>query len=121
MSALGEKDLVVWDTRSKEEHQGTKVLAKRGGHIPGAVHYEWTEMMDLTKPHRRLLPLKEIQTQLDARGIFKNKHVVTHCQTHHRSGLSYLVAKLLDYNNIQAYPGSWSEWGNRDDTPIELD
>ncbi|MBT3564150.1 MAG: sulfurtransferase, partial [Gammaproteobacteria bacterium] len=38
--------------------------------------------------------------------------------THHRSGLTYLIGKSLGYD-IKAYPGSWSEWGNHPDTPIE--
>jgi thiosulfate/3-mercaptopyruvate sulfurtransferase len=45
--------------------------------------------------------------------------VITHCQSHHRSGLSYMVGRLLGFANIRAYHGSWGEWGNRDDLPIE--
>ncbi|HNP01660.1 MAG TPA: rhodanese-like domain-containing protein [Agitococcus sp.] len=50
-------------------------------------------------------------------GITANKTVIVYCQTHHRSGLSYLVGKLLGLN-IKAYAGSWSEWGNLRDTPV---
>jgi thiosulfate/3-mercaptopyruvate sulfurtransferase len=118
MALLGETNLAIWDARGPEEFAGTKVLAKRGGHIPGARNYEWTDLMDKQR-NLQLLPLQDIQEQLDQRGITRNKRVVTHCQTHHRSGLTYLVARILGYPNIQAYHGSWSEWGNRDDTPIE--
>jgi thiosulfate/3-mercaptopyruvate sulfurtransferase len=51
-------------------------------------------------------------------GIDGSRAVITHCQSHHRSGLSYLVARLLDFPNVRAYHGSWAEWGNREDTPI---
>ena len=44
--------------------------------------------------------------------------MITHCQTHHRSGLSYLLMKILGYPHIKGYHGSWGEWGNRSDTPI---
>ncbi|MBT3897162.1 MAG: sulfurtransferase, partial [Gammaproteobacteria bacterium] len=47
-----------------------------------------------------------------------DKKIITHCQTHHRSGLTYLIGKSLGYD-IKAYPGSWSEWGNHPDTPVE--
>ena len=39
-------DHVIWDARSPEEYAGTRILAQRGGHIPDARHYEWTQAMD---------------------------------------------------------------------------
>ena len=60
----------------------------------------------------------DIEARLLAANIQPNHTVVVHCQTHHRSGLAYLVARLLGYQKLKAYDGSWAEWGNRDDTPI---
>jgi thiosulfate/3-mercaptopyruvate sulfurtransferase len=45
--------------------------------------------------------------------------VIAHCQTHHRSAHSFFVLKFLGFPTVRGYPGSWSEWGNRPDTPIE--
>ncbi|MGI9295221.1 MAG: sulfurtransferase [Pseudomonadales bacterium] len=115
---LNAANFAVWDARSKEEYDGSKVFAQRGGHIPGAVWYEWTDLMD-RDANLRLLDLNAIRNTLAERGLTPDKTIVTHCQTHHRSGLTYLVARLLGYSSIKAYDGSWSEWGNRDDTPIE--
>lgn len=109
-------DIAIWDARSAAEYSGEKVLAARGGHIPGAVHYEWT---NLHRPDsHRLRDLTDIQADLDALGLSADKKIVTHCQTHRRSGLTYLVAKALGYTSIKAYPGSWSEWGNEEHTPV---
>ena len=118
LQLLGSPRLGIWDARSPQEYNGSRVFAQRGGHIPGAVNLEWTELMDRTRD-LRLLPLPEIQAMLDERGLTADKHIITHCQSHHRSGLTYIVAKLLGYTGVQAYDGSWSEWGNRSDTPIE--
>ena len=46
LSQLGRDDFAIWDARSKAEYTGEKTIAARGGHIPGAVHYEWTAGMN---------------------------------------------------------------------------
>lgn len=115
LDTLGDKETVVWDARSPQEWAGTKVVSARGGHIPGAINLDWLEVMD----HDRNLRIREdIAEVLNERGITRDKRVITHCQSHHRSGLAYIVGKSLGYN-IQAYDGSWSEWGNDPDTPVE--
>jgi thiosulfate/3-mercaptopyruvate sulfurtransferase len=110
-------DSIVWDARAKEEYLGIKQTALRNGHIPGAVNLDWLDLMD-PKNDLRLLPLSELSKKVTALGITPDKRVITHCLSHHRSGLSYLVGKALDLS-IRAYDGSWSEWGNHADTPIE--
>lgn len=115
---LGRDDFAIWDARSKQEYDGSKVVAKRGGHIPGAVNIDWLELMDRER-NMRLVDLQQLQQRLDKLGLTKDKNIITHCQTHHRSGLTYLAMKILGYANIKGYHGSWSEWGNRGDTPIE--
>jgi thiosulfate/3-mercaptopyruvate sulfurtransferase len=115
-SRLGAEDLAIWDARSPEEYRGEKVLAAKGGHVPGAVNFEWTAGMDKARALRIREDMPQILQQL---GITPDKEVITHCQTHHRSGFTYLVAKALGYPRVKGYAGSWSEWGNLPDTPVE--
>ena len=110
-------DSIVWDARAKGEYFGTKKTALRNGHIPGAINLDWLDLMD-RENDLRLLPLSELSEKLTALGITPDKKIITHCLSHHRSGLSYLVGKALGLS-IRAYDGSWSEWGNHADTPIE--
>ena len=114
--ALGQADLTIWDCRSAEEFAGIKVTAARNGHIPGAVHMDWLDLIDRRRDMRLI---EDLDGCLAARGIGPERDVIVHCQTHHRSGLAYMAARLLGFPRIRAYPGSWSEWGNRGDTPIE--
>ena len=118
LKRLGSEDLAIWDARSPEEYAGTKVVAQKGGHIPGAVNFEWTQAMD-PKRNYRILGDNALNHTLTQLGITKDKEVITHCQSHHRSGYTYLVAKSLGFKQLKAYPGSWSEWGNDPETPVE--
>lgn len=115
-SRLNAEDVVIWDARSPAEYRGEKVLATKGGHVPGAVNFEWTAGMDGA---RALRIRTDIAERLQELGITPDKEIITHCHTHHRSGFTYLVAKALGYPRVKGYAGSWSEWGNHPDTPVE--
>ena len=117
IESLNDDDFIVWDARSPQEYSGEKVLAARGGHIPGAANINWLDLMDRNN-FLRLKPLAIIKTMLADKNLTAEKTIVTHCQSHHRSGLTYLVGKILALN-IKAYDGSWSEWGNLTNTPID--
>jgi len=112
-------DTVIWDARSPEEYLGIRVNSKRGGHIPGAINYNWENAIDRDNDNL-LRPLEDIRKELTALGITADKEVITHCQTHHRSSFTWLLAKHLGFDNVRGYAGSWSEWGNRENTPIAL-
>jgi thiosulfate/3-mercaptopyruvate sulfurtransferase len=113
---LGRDDFAIWDARSAKEYSGEKVISARGGHIPGAVNYEWTLGMDSDRG-LRINNLVEFDTLLNSLGLTKDKEIATHCQTHHRSGFTYLVGKILG-RNMKAYAGSWAEWGNDETVPV---
>lgn len=109
----------VWDARTQAEYEGLKITnAKRGGHIPGAKLFEWTDAFN-AGPLPLLRDPAALKAALANVDIHPSNEIVTHCQTHRRSGLTYIVARYLGFKHIRCYDGSWFEWGNREDTPIE--
>jgi len=117
LSRLGNPEMALLDARSADEYLGIKRFAERGGHIPGAVNLDWTQTMDQARA-LRFKPAAELRATLAALGVTPDKEVVCYCQSHHRSAHSYIMLKSLGYTRVRGYPGSWSDWGNRPDTPV---
>lgn len=115
---LHDDRFALLDVRSPQEFSGEKRYAERAGRIPGAVNIEWTVFMDQGR-NLRLKPEREIRRMLEEKGITTEKQVIAYCQTHHRSAHTWFVLKHLGYS-VRGYEGSWSDWGNRHDTPIEI-
>lgn len=106
----------IWDARSPKEFSGEDNKAEKAGHIPGAINYEWTRALDENKCVR---DLGDIREELYEVGISGNHEIITHCQTHRRSAFTYMLGKALEFPHMKAYPGSWAEWGNDPETPVE--
>jgi len=115
---LNNPNVQILDARSRAEFDGSEAYSKHSGRIPGAIHFKWSIGLDPTK-NLRFRSADEIATLLLSSGISSDKEVIVYCQTHHRSALSWFMLKQLGYAKVRGYPGSWSDWGNCDDTPIE--
>ena len=116
LGKLQDPSAVIVDTRSDDEYTGKLVRARRGGAIPGAVHLEWTNNLDEKGFFKSSDALKEMYRK---RGIGPEKEVIPHCQGAYRSAHTYLALRLIGYPKVRNYLGSWGEWGNRTDLPIE--
>lgn len=116
LEQVQEQKIQLWDCRTNEEYTGLRLAARRGGHIPNALHFEWSTALN-RENHLKLHPLERTQQRLEQLGFNLQQPVVVYCQSHHRSGLAYILARLLNWQ-VRAYDGAWSEWGNRLDSPI---
>lgn len=117
LAAIGRPDTILLDTRSDDEYVGVLVRARRGGAIPGAVHVEWTRALD---DEGRYLPGPALRMLYEAAGVTPDREIITYCQGAYRAAHSYLALRLLGYPRLRVYLGSWKEWGDRDETPVEL-
>ena len=117
MNALGRGDAVILDTRTDGEYTGATVRARRGGAVPGAVHIEWTRNLGPSGDYK---PAAELKQMYEDAGVTPDREVITYCQGGYRAAQSYLALRLLGYPRVRMYIGSWKEWGDRVDLPIEL-
>lgn len=115
---LSDENTVILDARSAQEYNGIKVFAARGGHMPGSVHYDWTNAMDQNN-NLKLKDADTLKSDLAALGITADKTIVCHCQSHHRSAHTCLMLSSIGFEKVKGYPGSWSDWGNDANAPIE--
>src|SRR5262245_51362374 len=113
---LANPDAVIVDTRSDGEFCGTTVRAARGGAVPGAVHLEWTNNL---APDGAFKTAAELRTMYERAGVTPDREIVTYCQGGYRAAHSYLALRLIGYPRVRNYIGSWKEWGDRVDLPIE--
>ena len=104
----------IIDARSKDEYNGEVIRAARKGHIPTAVNVDWTLNVNEDGTMKSNEELSKIYN------FSKNDEIVTYCQGGYRAANSFLALKRLGFKNVKVYLGSWGEWGNRLDLPIEL-
>ena len=114
--AISRPDAVIVDARSDGEYRGTTVRAKRGGAVPHAVHIEWTRNLTAEGEFK---PADELKKMYEDAGVTPDREVITYCQGGYRAAHSYLALRLLGYPRVRNYVGSWKEWGDREDLPIE--
>ena len=106
-------DVTILDVRSIEEFDGSLLRAARGGHIPNAIHINWNQ--NITKDGT----WKNSEELTKLYNIPKDFEIITYCQGAYRAAHTFVALKKLGFENVKVYLGSWGEWGNKLELPIE--
>jgi thiosulfate/3-mercaptopyruvate sulfurtransferase len=115
-NSLGDNAVRIFDVRSEAEYYGENVRAKRGGAIPGAINRDWVLSLDEAGKFKSPRELKAV---FDALGFSPGQKIIAYCQGGYRAAHAYYALRLAGFNRVSNYLGSWGEWGNREELPIE--
>ena len=118
MSVLETPGVVVLDVRTDGEWEGTNSRGnKRAGRMPGAVHSEWTNNL-VPDAARCFKPAPELKSMLDGLGVTPDQEIVTVCQGGIRAAQAAFTLRLMGFDRVRNYDGSFGDWANREDTPL---
>jgi thiosulfate/3-mercaptopyruvate sulfurtransferase len=117
-AAIGKRGTRIVDARTQAEIDGKDLRGiKRGGYVPSSVPLYWEDLLDpATKVFK---PAAELERIFKETGLERSDEIITYCQVGMRASVDLFALHLIGYDKLRNYYGSWEEWGNRDDTPIE--
>jgi thiosulfate/3-mercaptopyruvate sulfurtransferase len=126
LNALGDSEVLV-DVRSPQEFSGELIAmagyeqegAQRGGHIPGAKSIPWAQAV---KEDGTFKSAEELRELYGGKGVLSGDPIIAYCRIGERSAHTWFVLhELLGEDDVRNYDGSWTEWGNLVNVPIEKD
>jgi thiosulfate/3-mercaptopyruvate sulfurtransferase len=122
---IGEQSKALVDVRSPQEYTGDLISppgyeqegAQRAGHIPTAASIPWATAV---RDDGTFKSAEELRELYESKGVTPEKEVTAYCRIGERSAHTWFVLReLLGYEAVKNYDGSWTEWGNLVDVPIE--
>ncbi|MCI4669251.1 MAG: sulfurtransferase [Bacteroidia bacterium] len=120
--ALSDSNWIILDNRSLDEFSGRimKKGAFRKGRIPGSIHLDWIDMININEDHS-FKKCEEIELILQEKGILPSKKIITYCHSGVRSAhMVFVLREIMGYPYVWNYDGSWTEWSYFHELPIAM-
>ena len=105
--------LKIIDARSQGEYDGSILRAAQKGHIPNSQNIDWNKNINSDGTFKNDKELSSLYS------MPKDQEIITYCQGAYRAANSFLALKKLGFSKVKVYLGSWGEWGNRLELPVE--
>jgi thiosulfate/3-mercaptopyruvate sulfurtransferase len=120
--AVTARAATVVDARPPEQYGGKAGAQMRTGHIPGAINHYWQDDLQQEGFGHVWKPVAELRRSYEAQGITPDKDIILYCNsTTEASHVFFALHNLLGYPQVRIYTGSWTEWAEREDLPIETE
>lgn len=119
LANVGSRAEQVIDARAAGRFSGVEPEPRAGmrsGHIPGSLSVPFTNLL---AEDRSVLPADQLKATLDAAGVQLDDQMAASCGSGVTACVLALGCYLLGNESVAVYDGSWSEWGGREDTPID--
>jgi thiosulfate/3-mercaptopyruvate sulfurtransferase len=119
-AALRDGETVLVDARPPDQYAGVAGAQMRRGHIPGAISHYWQDDLEREGFGFVWKSPDRLRREYAAQGITPDKPIIAYCNSAtEASHVHFTLRYLLGYPRVRVYVGSWTEWAEREELPVE--
>jgi thiosulfate/3-mercaptopyruvate sulfurtransferase len=119
-AAMRSGEAILVDARPPDQYAGAAGAQMRRGHIPGAISHYWQEDLEREGFGYVWKSPERLRREYAAQGITPDKAIIAYCNSAtEASHVHFTLRYLLGYPRVRVYVGSWNEWAEREELPVE--